>query len=167
MTVGPYPHRRGAHIVTITRFITLMHTDYSEPSILLATLAEFFSASGNAFRYVPLNKEPLQTVKFIKPILLLRWLTIAKFRKYTTMRLVVHGGNTHTYDGVKYDPLGWNLPYSNPHGYARTRYIFGFSDHIAQTYNTTTTPGILQGLLCFHFYSEVTQHSHLDTSMAC
>ena len=57
------------------------------------------------------------------------------------MRLVVHGGNTHTYDGVKYDPLGWNLPYSNSHGYARTRYIFGLSDHIAQTYNTTTTPG--------------------------
>ena len=124
-----------------------------EPSLELAQLAEKFSSIGSGFKYtVPQGTNPqnavdkcdgfqaqgteFRTELFIKPIALFNWLTIARARGYTAARLVMHGGSKEAYNGVKADPIGFDMQYAGCNGkvFGNGLY-FGLSDHATLGYN--------------------------------
>ena len=47
--------------------------------------------------------------KWVKPTVLRLWLELARERKYTHCRLVMHGGDKKTYDGIRADRIGFDL----------------------------------------------------------
>jgi len=121
----------------------------SEPSVLLAQLAEAFSSFGSGFKYTGAKK--CATELFIKPLQLYQWLKYASCRGYTHMRIVLHGGNKEEYKAVKADPFGFNLRHAGKNGSAKGPGIyFGTSDHISCSYNTDGKDGtgILGIILC-------------------
>ena len=129
---------------------------YDEPNIELAKLAEKFSSVGSGFKYtIPVGTKPEKaSVKcdgfvssgiehiseaFYKPIALFNWLTIAKARGYTAARLVMHGGTKEAYNGVKADPIGFDMQYAGRHGQAFGNGLyFGLSDHATVGYNASS-----------------------------
>ena len=76
---------------------------------------------------------------FCKPAALFTWLTIAKARGYTEARLVMHGGDSNTYNGLRNDPLGFDMQYANKNGQVYGNGIyFGLSDHVTVGYNKSS-----------------------------
>ena len=48
----------------------------------------------------------------------------------------MHGGKQITYDGVRNDPIGFDLQYSGQQGEAYGKgFYFGLSDHVTVGYN--------------------------------
>ena len=120
---------------------------YSEASLELAKLAEFFNTFSNNFKYV--NGKKHKTDVFIKPVALYNWLTLAKARNYTSMRLVMHGADKDCYKGVREDPFGMDLKYAGMHGQAYGNgFYFGLSDHVTLGYNRVGKPGTALMGLC-------------------
>ena len=120
---------------------------YSEASLELAKLAEFFNTFSNNFKYV--NGKKHKTDVFIKPVALYNWLTLAKARNYTSMRLVMHGADKNCYKGVREDPFGMDLKYAGMHGQAfGNGFYFGLSDHVTLGYNRVGKPGTALMGLC-------------------
>ena len=119
------------------------HVDQSyEVSDSVAHLAEAYSALASKFKYYKKGGKSLcgstghKSEKWIKPPCLWQWLTIAKARGYNRCRVVFHGGRQETYDGVKADPVGFDLQYSGQQGEAHGKgYYFGLSDHVTVGYN--------------------------------
>ena len=101
----------------------------------LAELAELFNTFSHNFKYT--NGSKHQTDLYVKPISLFNWLTIAKARKYTYMRLVMHGASSkQKYDGIRDDPLGMDLQHAGMQGQSwGNGFYFGLSDHVTITYN--------------------------------
>ena len=113
-----------------------------EVSSSIAELAEAYSALGSKFKYMPSGKQAIRSEKWTKPPALWQWLTIAKARGYTRCRLVMHGGSQVTYDGVRADPIGFDLQYSGQQGEAHNKgFYFGLSDHVTVGYNTGKKAG--------------------------
>ena len=109
-------------------------------SLELAQLGELFSSFGSGFKYTRNDKGQTfhKSELFLKPLLLLNWLVIAKSRKYTAMRLVMHGADAAGYDGIKHDPMGFDLSKAGKNGQSwGNGTYFGLSDHAAAlpTYN--------------------------------
>ena len=120
---------------------------YSEASLELAKLAEYFNTFSNNFKYV--NGKKHKTDVFIKPVALYNWLTLAKARNYTSMRLVMHGADKDCYKGVREDPFGMDLKYAGMHGQAfGNGFYFGLSDHVTLGYNRVGKPGTALMGLC-------------------
>ena len=82
-----------------------------ENSMSLAELAQEYSALGTGFKYTrgSKGKQTTRSEKWTKPPALWQWLTLAKGRGYTHARVVMHGGRQITYDGVRNDPVGFDL----------------------------------------------------------
>jgi hypothetical protein len=121
---------------------------YSEPSLDLAKLAELFNTFSNNFKYV--NGKRHKTDLFVKPVALFNWLKMAQARKYTHMRVVLHGAGQDCYDGVRNDPFGMDLKYAGMHGQAfGNGFYFGLSDHVTLGYNLVGKPGTALLGLCF------------------
>jgi hypothetical protein len=120
---------------------------FSEASLELAKLAQLFNTFSNNYKYV--NGRKHKTELYVKPVALYNWLKVAQSRGYTSMRLVMHGGNQTCYDGVRDDPLGMDLKYAGMHGQVHGNgFYFGLSDHITHGYNTVGKPGTaLMGLV--------------------
>ena len=55
--------------------------------------------------------DPMKTVVFTKPLVLDSWLTIAKERGYTHVRVVLHGTSPAGFAGVANDSHGFNLEF--------------------------------------------------------
>ena len=73
---------------------------------------------------------------FVKPIALFNFLTVARARGYTSCRMVMHGGPKETYEGVRDDPVGFDMQYAGKHGQVfGNGYYFGLSDHATVGYN--------------------------------
>lgn len=123
---------------------------YSDPCRELAELAELFNSFSNGFKYTTLSAH--KTDLYVKPILLFAWLSIAKTRGYTAMRIVLHGADSTCYDGVKNDPYGMDLQYAGMHGQAYGNgFYFGLSDHVTVGYNKEGKPGTaLMALILTH-----------------
>ena len=50
----------------------------------------------------------------------------------------MHGGSQVTYDGVRADPVGFDLQYSGQQGEAHNKgFYFGLSDHVTVGYNSS------------------------------
>ena len=105
----------------------------------IADLAELFSSLGSNFKYSTKSfggKKVTKCEKWVKPPALFHWLSLAKARGYRFARVVAHGGSLQTYDGVRNDPVGFDLQYANQNGQARGNGLyFGLSDHITVRYN--------------------------------
>ena len=109
-----------------------------ENSMTLAELAQEYSALGSGFKYMrgSKGKKTTRSEKWIKPPALWQWLTLAKARGYTRARVIMHGGKQITYDGVRNDPIGFDLQYAGQQGEAYGKgFYFGLSDHVTVGYN--------------------------------
>ena len=112
-----------------------------ENSCLLAELAEAYSSLASGFKFVKRGKgkkgvDTTKSEKWTKPPCLWQWLNIAKGRGYTRCRVVMHGGDRDTYDGIRNDPVGFDLQYSGQQGEAHGKgFYFGLSDHVTVGYN--------------------------------
>tara|TARA_Y100000748_G_scaffold278639_1_gene256468 strand:+ start:537 stop:2678 length:2142 start_codon:yes stop_codon:yes gene_type:complete len=120
---------------------------YYQPSLELAKLADLFNSFSNNFKYV--NGKKHKTDVYIKPIALYNWLMLAKARKYTSMRIVMHGAGADCYDGVRDDPFGMDLKYAGMNGQAfGNGFYFGLSDHVTLGYNKVGKAGTALMGLC-------------------
>ena len=109
-----------------------------ENSCSLAELAEAYSSLASKFKYVKRNKgkDTTKSEKWTKPPCIWQWLNIAKGRGYTRCRVVMHGGDRGTYNGIRNDPVGFDLQYSGQQGEAYGKgFYFGLSDHVTVGYN--------------------------------
>ena len=124
----------------------------------LAELAELFNTLSNNFKYT--TKKTHKTDIYVKPVLLFNWLTIAKARNYTYMRLVLHGADSTCYNGVRDDPVGMDLKFAGMHGQAYGNgFYFGLSDHVTIGYNREGKPGTaLIALVLTHEKIDHQQH---------
>ena len=110
------------------------HLEMYEPCAELASLGTLFSSLASGFTYCSLKSE-----LWLKPIALCTWLNIANARGYTHCRIVMHGGDTITYNGVKHDPLGFDMRHAGKNGKAHGDGLyFGLSDHVTVGYNRSS-----------------------------
>lgn len=103
-----------------------------ENSSEIAELMNLVSSLGSGFTY---DKSKCEL--WIKPAGIAAWLNCALGRDYHHARLVFHGGDKATYDGVRADPLGFSMEYAgikNGQAYGSGIY-FGLSDHVTTIYN--------------------------------
>jgi hypothetical protein len=108
---------------------------YSKPCLELAELAEVFSSLSSGLTYFSGTKHT--TELFVKPLAVYNWLKLAAARKYTRMRLLLHGSDSKCYQGVRDDPFGMDLKFAGSHGQAYGNgFYFGMSDHVTNSYNT-------------------------------
>eukprot|EP00966_Prymnesium_polylepis_P224239 5187452-Prymnesium_polylepis.1 len=107
----------------------------------IADLAELFSSLGSNFKYATTvgGKKVTKCETWVKPPALFHWLSLAKARGYRYARVVAHGGDLKTYDGVRADPVGFDLQYAGQQGQAVGNGLyFGLSDHITVRYNANS-----------------------------
>ncbi|MAT96011.1 MAG: hypothetical protein CL608_02495, partial [Anaerolineaceae bacterium] len=107
---------------------------YSKPCLELAQLAEIFSSFSSGLTYFQGTKHT--TELYVKPLAIYNWLKLAESRKYTRMRVLLHGSDTKCYNGVRDDPFGMDLKFAGKNGqnYGNGHY-FGLSDHVSNCYN--------------------------------
>ena len=117
---------------------------YKMPSVELAKLAELFSSLGSEFKYT--NGYFHKSDIYVKPNALKSWLLVAKSRKFTYMRLALHGSDTKTYESVENDPVGMDLKCAGKNGEREGRgYYFALSDHASQHYNREWSNNSMDG----------------------
>lgn len=98
----------------------------------IADLMTLVASLGNGFTY-----KKSQCELWIKPAGIAAWLTCAQGRDYRHARLVFHGGDQATYNGVRADWLGFSMEYAgSKNGQAHDKGLyFGLSDHVTVGYN--------------------------------
>ena len=100
-------------------------------------------ASGKFYKFV--NSE-----LWLKPSALQQWLSVARERNYTHVRLVKHCGNEKTYKGASKDPIGLHCEYagsSTGQKYGPGLY-FGLSDTVSSRFNDNSENPEGTGIMC-------------------
>ena len=120
----------------------------------LAELAQVFSSIASGFEYIvdantqatdsnalhftthTDGEKDFNSELFVKPMALFNWLTLAQSRGYKAARLIMHGCRYKAYQGMRADPLGFNMEYAGHNGQAYGEGVyFGLSDHATVGYN--------------------------------
>ena len=128
----------------------------------LAELIELHSSLASKFKYcVDAGTQPISTSAehfvshtdgekdfnselFIKPMALFNWLSIARARGYKAARVLLHGCGFDAYEGMRADPIGFDMQYAGKNGQAYGTGVYcGLSDHA--TVNFTSGRGFAPG----------------------
>lgn len=113
----------------------------------LAALAELFTSLTN-LNFTYLTGDKFLSELYVKPTAIKSWLEIARDRKYTHLRIVLHGSDTSCYNSVRADPQGMCMKNAGMHGLAHGSGIyFGLSHHVTISYNKEKAGTALIGLL--------------------
>ena len=103
------------------------------------------------------------TELFIKPMALFNWLSVARARGYKACRLLLHGCKFKAYQGMRADPLGFDMEFAGKNGQAYGNGVyFGLSDHATVSYNQGSgfPPGSCMVALLLTKESAGWQHHH-------
>ena len=118
----------------------LKDVDFDQPdavvqgSKLVADLATSISTAGQGFTY-----DAQKCQLWVKPLWLKVWLTVAKTRKFTEARLLLHGMRSGDYQKLSLDMAGFDMNYSKD-GLKNYGFYGAVSDHIASDYHSGTDP---------------------------
>ena len=103
----------------------------------LAELAQlFFDINQMNYKYINKKDKQCKCELYIKPGWLYNFLMIGKSRKYSHMRLVIHGGDKATYDGIRDDFIGPNLAFDSKNNAKGPGFYCGLSYDVVTQYNS-------------------------------
>lgn len=147
----------------------------------LAELVEMHSSLAGKYKYcvdagtAPSNKsakffmshtdgaKDFNSELFVKPMALFNWLSVARARGYKSCRLLLHGCKFKAYEGMRADPLGFDMEFAGKNGQAFGNGVYcGLSDHATVSYNQGSgfAPGSCIVALLLTKESAGWQHHH-------